>query len=424
VTRRSGRRVPRFRAGVPVVFVIVVAVLALSIPAAFGQQTTTPPPTTASPSATGTPGFTATSVRVGGLGWALEYGGADVGARARFARANASGGVNGRTIDYVGFRDDGGDPATSAKAAQQLVQQDHVFAVVPAVTPVLSTADLVAANVPYFGWALSSQFCATKLGFGFNGCLLPPSGAVTSGAWGAVLAQAVGGQAQGKTVAVLTENTDSGMSAFQSASASVTAAGFDVVMGQRSLPVPAVGDFDGLAKKVMSSSSGKAPDVVLAVGSYSNVVLAKAALADAGFKGVFTDSIEYDPQLVAGAEGAMVFVQTAPVESAKTVPAMQQLVDDVHKLAPTQPIDPAVIAGYLSADLFLQVLAQRPADLSTASFLKAANRFSYEVPGVVGPTKFPKARTQPTPCGSLVQSDGTAFSVKVPYTCSKVVPVE
>jgi len=70
------------------------------------------------------------------------------------------------------------------------------------------------------------------------------------------------------------------------------------------------------------------------------------------------------------------------------------------------------------------VLAQRPADLSAASFLKAANRFTYEVPGVVGPTKFPKARTQPTPCGSLVQSDGTAYSVKVPYTCSKVVPVE
>jgi ABC-type branched-subunit amino acid transport system substrate-binding protein len=361
---------------------------------------------------------------VGGLGWALEYGGADVGARARFARANASGGVNGRTIDYVGFRDDGGDPATSAKAAQQLVQQDHVFAVVPAVTPVLSAADLVAAKVPYFGWALSSQFCSTKLGFGFDGCLIPPGGTVTSGAWGDVLAKAVGGQAQGKTVAVLTENTDSGASALQSVSASVKSAGFDVVLGQRVLPVPAVGDFSDLAKKVMSSSAGKAPDVVVAVGSYSNVVLAKTALAAADFKGVFTDSIEYDPQLVVGAEEAMVFLQTAPVESAKTVPAMQQLVDDVHKVAPTQPIDPAVIAGYLSADLFLQVLGQRPGKLSAASFLTAANRFSYEVPGVVGPTQFPKARTQPTPCGSLVQSDGTAFAVKVPYTCSKVVPVE
>jgi hypothetical protein len=119
----------------------------------------------------------------------------------------------------------------------------------------------------------------------------------------------------------------------------------------------------------------------------------------------------------------MVFVQTAPVESATTLPAMQQLVDDVRKIAPTQIIDPSVIAGYLSADLFLQVLAQRPTDLSPSTFLTAANRYVYEVPGLVGPTKFPKARTQPIPCGSLVQSDGTAFSVKVPYTCTKNVPV-
>ena len=331
--------------------------------------------------------------------------------------------MNGRTIDYVGFRDDGGDPATSAKAAAQLVQQDHVFAVVPAVSPVLATADLAAGNVPYFGWSLSSQFCETKVGFGFNGCLMPPGGGVTSGAWGDLLAKALGGQAQGKTVAVLTENTDSGASAFAAASASVRAAGFTVVGTARALPVPAVGDFGGLAKKVMTSNSGKAPDVVLAVGSYSNIALAKRALTEAEFKGLFTDSIEYDPQLVVGAEGATVFLQTAPVESAKTAPAMQQLVDDVRKVAPTQPIDPAVIAGYLSADLFLQVLAQRPTDLSPATFLTAANRYTYEVPGVVGPTKFPKARTRPTPCGSLVQSDGTTFAVKVPYTCSKVVQV-
>ena len=411
-SRRAGKLVP----------IAIVAMLALSATSASGQQTTAPS-TTASSSTSPSTGFTATSVKVGGLGWALQYGGADVGARARFARANASGGVNGRTIDYVGFRDDGGDAATSAKAAAQLVQQDHVFAVVPAVTPVLSTSDLVAAKVPYFGWALSSQFCETKLGFGFNGCLIPPGHSVASGAWGDVLAKALGVQAPRRTVALLTENTDSGAAAFDAASASMMAAGFDVVMGQRSLPVPAVGDFGGLAKKIMSSSSGKAPDVVLAVGSYSNVTLVKSALSGAGFTGVFTDAIEYDPQLVVGAEGSMVFLQTAPAESAKDVPAMQQLIDDVHKIAPTHAIDPAVIAGYLSADLFLQVLAQRPVDLSASSFLSAANRFIYEVPGVVGPTKFPKARTQPTPCGSLVQSDGTAFSVKVPYTCNKIVPV-
>ena len=56
--------------------------------------------------------------------------------------------------------------------------------------------------------------------------------------------------------------------------------------------------------------------------------------------------------------------------------------------------------------------------------MKAANKLTYKVANTVGPTKFPAAHTQPTPCGSLVQSDGVAFKVKVPYTCGKVVAVK
>lgn len=401
---------------------VLVTVLATSVSPAAAQQTTTTTPQSTTPPATTGAGLTATSVRVGGLGWALAYGGADVGARARFGRANAAGGVNDRTIEYVGFHDDGGDPVASKAAAARLVAE-NVFAVVPAVTPALEPSDLVAANVPYFGWALSSDFCKSKVGFGFNGCVLPPAGSVTSGAWGQLVAEALGGSGLGKAAVVLTENTESGAYALRSLTADVEGAGFTVALGEQGLPVPAVGDYGGLANRVMTANAGKPPEVVFAVGSYSNVLLARTALNAAGYTGVFTDSIEYEPQRVASAAGAMVFLQTAPVESAATLPAMQQLVDDVRSVAPAQPIDQAVIAGYLSADLFVQVLGQRPRRLSSTTFIRAANRFVYDVPGVVGPTKFPKARTNPTPCGSLVQSDGVAFQVKVPYKCAKLVPV-
>src|SRR5262249_6455151 len=96
---------------------------------------TKPAPTTSPPvSGAATRGVTDTSIKVGGIGDALLYGGADVGARARFTRANDAGGVNGRTIDYSGFTDDGGDPAAGSTAATNLVNQG-AFAVVPAVTP-------------------------------------------------------------------------------------------------------------------------------------------------------------------------------------------------------------------------------------------------------------------------------------------------
>ena len=123
-------------------------------------------------------GVTPTSIKVGGLGDALLYSGADIGAKARFTRENTAGGVNGRTFDYVGLRDDQGVAATNLQAGTQLVEQDKVFAVVPTVTPDLGAVKVLTdQKVPYFGWAISSNFCGNVYGFGFTGCLFPPGGA-------------------------------------------------------------------------------------------------------------------------------------------------------------------------------------------------------------------------------------------------------
>jgi ABC-type branched-subunit amino acid transport system substrate-binding protein len=128
---------------------------------------------------------------------------------------------------------------------------------------------------------------------------------------------------------------------------------------------------------------------------------------------------------VAPAVGAFVPTQTAPTESAADNPAMKQLVADVQKIAPDQPIDQSVIAGYWSADLFLAAL-QKAGKKVTAATLEHAidTKFTYRVPNTVGPTTFPAAHSLPTPCGALVQSSGTAYVVKVPYACGRVVPIE
>ena len=149
---------------------------------AAAQTTTTEPGSDPVAPAGRTRGVTDTSIKVGGLGYSFVYGGADIGAKARFQRANDAGGVNGRTIDYLGFTDDGGDPTAGTAAATKLVEQDGVFAVVPTVTPDLAASTyLVDQKVPYFGWALSSNFCGNPYGFGFTGCPVPKN--ATSNAW-------------------------------------------------------------------------------------------------------------------------------------------------------------------------------------------------------------------------------------------------
>jgi branched-chain amino acid transport system substrate-binding protein len=82
---------------------------------------------------TGTPGVSAQSITIGGTfpfsGPASLYAGIGAGASAYYKYVGDHGGVNGRKIDYVTL-DDAYNPAQTVQLTHQLVEQDHVFAVV------------------------------------------------------------------------------------------------------------------------------------------------------------------------------------------------------------------------------------------------------------------------------------------------------
>jgi hypothetical protein len=371
-------------------------------------------------------GVTPTSIEVEGLGTVALFAGADVGAKARFQRANATGGVFGRTFDYRGFKDDQGVGATNQQVGTSMVRQDQVFAAVPVVTTDLGAVDsFVDLKVPYFGWALSSNFCGNRYGFGFSGCLFPPGRRITSNAWGTLVETALGAQVPSPTAVVLTESTPAGQSELASLTSNVSSAGIDVVLAQSSLPVPPADNYDALGATILAANGGKAPDAVFVVASYSTVVLLQRTLRIAGFGGIFTDTNEYDPDLVSSATSTSVLLQTAPIEAAANNTAMQQLVTDVRAVDPSIPIDQGVVAGYVAADMFVAAVRRAGKDLTLERFLDRANKgFTYELDGAVGPTTFPADHNAPTPCGSLVRSDGGAYQVVVPYSCGRVVKVK
>jgi ABC-type branched-subunit amino acid transport system substrate-binding protein len=409
------------KASRPGLVVAVLAAAALVVAASPASARTT---TTIVAPASGPRGVTASSITVGGLGDSSVYGGADLGAKARFERANDAGGVNGRTIHYLGFSDDGGDPTAGTAAAKKLVEQDRVFAIVPTVTPDLAASTYLARQqVPFFGWALSSNFCGSSYGFGITGCPVPKDAA--SDAWPLLIAKALPGGGAGRTVAIVAEQTPTGEYDVGALSSAARNASLGVAYAKASLPVPATADFTAVANEVLTSDKGSAPDAVFVLGGISNVLGMQHAVSVAGYGGVFTDQIQYAPNLVAPSVGAMVYTQTAPVEAAADNPAMKQLVADVHKVAPDQPVDQSVVAGYWSADLFLAAVRRAGKQLTPASLERVVNsKFTYRVPNTVGPTVFPAAHTLPTACGALVQSDGTAYTVKAPYTCGRVVPIK
>ena len=371
-------------------------------------------------------GVTSSTITVGGLTDSQQPE-ASVGAKAAFDAANASGGVNGRTFDYKGGNDDKGDVSQSLALGKKLVQQDAVFAVVPVVSPNASSAEqfFEQQHVPFFGWGINTGFYDNSYGFGFTGAVVPPAPVTTAGAtWGALVNQLLKDKgetgAKGKSAAVISEDNDSGKTGAQVIGASAKSAGMKVSYQKASMPAPpaTVGDYSPYVTDIMTANGGKPVDVVFVVTSFTNVLGLSKALLAAGFTGVLTNAVAYDARLVAAAKGQTVFTQFSTPEAAPANANMQTVVDTLKKYLPSgQSITQGVLAGYFSADFFIKAVKKTGKNLTPETLQKTTAKMKYEVKDVVGPTPYPDAFKYGTPCGQLVGSDGTAYTISVKYAC-------
>ena len=383
-------------------------------------------------------GFTSTQITIEGSVDKTSASGqsealADLGAKARFARANKEGGVNGRTINYLGAVDNKLDPAQDLPTIKKIVQQDKAFAVVPVISPVLAQGGtyLVSNNVPFFGWGITPAFCNNKVGFGYTGCLVPISKDDEVSTASAGLVEKLLGipDGTGKTVALISEDDVAGQFGVKVIEAAFVADHWKVTYSKSTIPSGSpVTDFSPYAQAILTSNGGKAPDVMFHVTTVPNTVGLTKALTNAGFKGPQVNAVTYDPKILSSSTGPAldkeyVFVQYASFQD--NSPANQQMLKDVLAVDPSQKdLTQDIAIGYYSADIFLNYLKKTGKTLSRASFLATANDgSSYEVPGGIGKISFPDNHQNSVACGSLVQIDSGKYVQKVPLTCFKNVPL-
>jgi hypothetical protein len=354
-----------------------------------------------------TTGVTRRTVTVAGLvGTDTASAGADLGAQARFARANRRGGVAGRTIRYAG---NAADPAAAASTA---------LAVVPAVSDTLDTAALARARMPFVGSASTPGWDANRFGFGFVGAQAALQAKVVSPAWGTTLRSLLGA-AQGSQVSLAVDDGGLGAARAAQARASLRASGFRVATPV-TVPAPPA-PLPDLAPVATTLATG-APAVVLLLASPAATTGLAQQLAQQGFTGtVAVDASWYQPTAPAIASGLTVLVPYAPFEQATA--ANRRFAADVERFAPGTKLTPGIAAGYWSADLFVATLAKVGRSLSRERFLAVARRFEHQVPATVGPVRWPPMHSQGVPCGALVQSDGSQYLVVEPYTCGKPIVV-
>ncbi|WP_261574103.1 ABC transporter substrate-binding protein [Frankia gtarii] len=382
------------------------------------------------PAADPTRGITDTQITVGGLAYLTSpngstMAGAELGAKARFDRANAEGGINGRKINYVGTLDDGQDPARSGQQAKVLVDQKHVFAAVPLMTSFANYLDTFCAEtVPYFGWGFNAGYCNTSIGFGITGCLLP-DGTVATTTYGLLIKSLFGGNSTGKTVALVGVDNDTARGGNRDIAEQVRIVGIKVVYNENSVPIAGITDTTAVVNKVMTSNGGQPPDLVLYVADFNSVVKLTGALKAAGFKGKNLNVIGYDPRLAAigfpGLQDSYTLMQWEPgVDNA--VPAVRQMADDFKKYAPSAVLSLPAMAGYWSADMFVTAATKAGRDLNVNSLLKMLNsNYSYSVPGAVAETRWPLSHFATTPCGSISQLVGKQYNIITKLSCGSLV---
>ncbi|MFG2868352.1 ABC transporter substrate-binding protein [Streptomyces sp. NPDC048338] len=379
-------------------------------------------------------GVTADSIKVGGIVSMTSASGyskkdTDLGARARYDRANAEGGVNGRRIDYLGAEDDGQDPARNLAAARKLVQQDKVFAVSPMSSVTFSGADFLdGQQVPTVGWGTLPSFCGPKHIYGFNGCLVPTPGGTLNQTWPEGIAHVLGG-AKGRSVALIAGDNDAGTFGIRTFTQGFKAAGFAVPYAKAVVPATSVpSDWSAYTKEILRSGpGGTAPDAVVSVMQTPYNIGLFTALKRSGYRGIISDPTDYDPGLLAkdatrqALDGVHVLLQFQPFESDS--PAMRQFKADIRKAAGGKdaPLNMHMMTGYMSADLFLSIAAAAGKELTAASFQRAAGGFS-DTGTLVGDRAEPKGQKESFGCGALVRLRNGRYEVAVPFRCYPPIP--
>ncbi|MBX6388222.1 MAG: ABC transporter substrate-binding protein [Frankia sp.] len=374
-----------------------------------------------------TRGITDTSVKVGGLAYLTSpngstMAGTEVGAKVRFDRANEEGGVHGRTIDFIGVRDDGADPGRNGQEGRALAEQEQIFAAVPVMTNAANYLDsFCEEKVPFFGWGINTAFCDTAIGFGITGCQLVTSGIVTNSV-GHTVTSLFEGEEGPFTIAFIGNDNDASRAGLERLRQGAEASGLEVVYAEAPIPVSGAVDVTAVVNDIMTSADGGPPDVVYHVEDTASVLRLVPALTSAGYPGKQISPL-YDPRLagLADLDGTYQNVQWMPAEDTDNE-AIEQMRADFAKYAPDQVLSLAAMAGYWSADFFVKAITEVGRDLTVDALVDLINGgYTNHVPGALPETRWPDNHVSSVPCSAVLQLKDGKFHTVAELSCGSLL---
>jgi ABC-type branched-subunit amino acid transport system substrate-binding protein len=397
---------------------IALVVMALTVTAACGNASKSG---SGGGGSDGTAGVSDTEIRVGGLAALTgplgdQYAPIFDGAQAYFDMINDQGGVNGRKIKVVAKLDDATDATRNASQARALVEQNHVFAVVPVASPIFAGGKYLAEhNIPTFGWHINPEWSLGPSLFGQDGSFIDFTGTFPFYGY-------LGKNIGAKKVAIIAYNVSQSKDCATGAEKSFKKYGFDVAFNDSSVGFGTT----NLDADVQRMKEANVDTVTTCMDVSGNTLLSKT-LRRAGLANVkqFWPT-GYDQQALSQFadlyEGVYFRSGFVPFEEASMSPGMTQFLDEMKKRKPNTKLSDVVVAGWINADLFVTGLKAAGKDLTRQKVIDSLNVISdYTANQLEGPVDWRVQHTAPNPsdCDSFLQVQHGKFTpiLKQPFAC-------
>ncbi len=364
---------------------------------------------------TGDPGVTNTSITVGSIAditgpLSSDFAPITAGVKAYFSLVNAEGGVDGRKLllPSGNEEDDQGSQTTDVSEAQELVEQDHVFAIVGVGTPFFAGAKYLAQQgVPTFGYQVSTDWEDGPSLFGTFGSDLDYSTAEPEYAW-------IANQLGTTSVGIIAYGVAQSADACEFAQKGFAKYGIHVGFTDYDFPYGGDPDADVLHMKAAGVNL-----LMSCMDGSGNIAFSRAiqqngiSMKQLWLNGYDRPTLQQYSSLM---QGVYVSVQHVPFEAATAFPgqypAINLYISAMQRYDPADTYDETAFDGWVSAIQFVTGLEAVGKDLTQKKLVSAINsETAFTGDGLSTPVNWVVGHTSSPPpwCSASVQVQGSSF---------------
>jgi branched-chain amino acid transport system substrate-binding protein len=356
-------------------------------------------------------GVTGNSITVGTISTqsgpiASNFSSLIYGEKAYFDYVNATGGVNGRKIDYKYQLDDGGSVTTFNQLANTLINQDHVFAITGVATASFTPNIFTEAKIPTYGYDVTGNWAGPDNLFAANGSVIYyPSEAAEAGF--------VMKKTHATSIGILAYGVSASFGACQASAAGLKAAGYNVSYTDFNIDYPGT----NVATDVQRMKQKGVDFVMSCMDVLGNINLARA-IQQYGLKSSQLWLNGNDPSTLAANKSLMqgVYFNTGHVPfaaPASEYPGLKLYLTEMKKYEPKYVENEVAIQGWESAALFVQGVRMAGTNLTQANVIKETNTLTaFTAGGLTAPVNWAQAghnATAPPYCVAYIRASGLKF---------------